>query len=131
MEHSLWAQTGPSQPSLQMQVKVSPPPTQVPPLEHGLDAQVLILASVGKDTEDSLAYTTRKGTGSGLHFEKQQDNGLKYTNTDTHTHTQTQTHTCVAGAAPPSRGAGTAEGVSVVVTGAPVAAGARVALAFT
>lgn len=27
-----------------MQVKVSPPPTQVPPLEHGLEAHVLFLA---------------------------------------------------------------------------------------
>lgn len=35
---------GPSQPSLQMQVKVSPPPTQVPPLEQGLEAHVLFLA---------------------------------------------------------------------------------------
>lgn len=40
----LCPQVGPSQPSLQMQVKVSPPPTQVPPLEQGLEAQVLFLA---------------------------------------------------------------------------------------
>lgn len=42
--HLLCPQVGPSQPSLQMQVKASPPPTQVPPLEHGLEAQVLFLA---------------------------------------------------------------------------------------
>lgn len=42
--HLLCPQVGPSQPSLQMQVKVSPPPTQVPPLEHGPEAQVLFLA---------------------------------------------------------------------------------------
>lgn len=45
----LCPQVGPSQPSLQMQVKVSPPPTQVPPLEHGLEAHVLFLAGWGKD----------------------------------------------------------------------------------
>lgn len=39
---------GPSQPSLQIQVKVSPPPTQVPPLEQGLEAHVLFLA-VGRE----------------------------------------------------------------------------------
>lgn len=46
----LCPQVGPSQPSLQMQVKVSPPPTQVPPLEHGLEAHVLFLAGRGKES---------------------------------------------------------------------------------
>lgn len=44
--HSLCAQMGPSQPSLQMQVNVSPPPTHVPPFRQGLDAQVLFFAEV-------------------------------------------------------------------------------------
>lgn len=53
--HLLCPQVGPSQPSLQTQVKASPPPTQVPPLEHGLEAQVLFLA--GGPVENVLGST--------------------------------------------------------------------------
>ncbi len=41
----------PSQPSLQMQVNVSPPPTHVPPFRQGLDAQVLFFAEVNDKME--------------------------------------------------------------------------------
>lgn len=41
----LCAQVGPSQPSLQMQVKASPPPTHVPPFSQGPESHVLFLAT--------------------------------------------------------------------------------------
>lgn len=40
----LCAQVGPFQPSLQMQVKASPPPTHVPPFSQGPESHVLFLA---------------------------------------------------------------------------------------
>lgn len=45
---------GPSQPSLQMQVNVSPPPMHVPPFRQGLDAQVLFFAEVKKNEIEKL-----------------------------------------------------------------------------
>lgn len=53
--HLLCPQVGPSQPSLQMQVKASPPPTQVPPLEQGLEAQVLFVAGGTRESGTAIS----------------------------------------------------------------------------
>lgn len=56
----LWPQVGPSQPSLQIQVKESPPPTQVPPFSQGPDAHGLVWAKIQRRRSVSTFTRTPK-----------------------------------------------------------------------
>lgn len=125
----LCAQVGPFQPSLQMQVKASPPPTHVPPFSQGPKSHVLFLAKNTRFyflTKVLLVWQAHRACACDHSHNKFKLFDWKQQWLECSEHL-----TCVAGAASPARGAATQEGVSVVVTRASVAAGSGVALALT
>ena len=63
--NSLWVQVGPSQPSLQTQVKVSPLTTQVPPYSQGLGRQLEFLAEGGEREGGREVFKSRSVYHSG------------------------------------------------------------------
>lgn len=54
--HLLCVHVAPSQPSLQMQVKASPPPTHVPPFSHGPESHELFLAKKNRKSSFIIKY---------------------------------------------------------------------------